>query len=117
MKIPPKKEISFQAKKSKVKTLKKKTLKRKIFHKLSFPKIGYASWYNFIPGNYCASRYYKKGTKLLVENLYNGKKILVVVNDYGPFVKKRIIDLERSAFQKLAPLSQGVIKVKVRKID
>jgi len=40
-----------------------------------------------------------------------------VVNDYGPFVKRRIIDLEKSAFQKLAPLSQGVIKVKVRKVD
>ena len=52
----------------------------------------------------------------MVENLYNGKKIFVIVNDYGPFVKGRIIDLERTAFRKLAPLSRGVIKVRVKKV-
>lgn len=78
-------------------------------------QMGVASWYSYIPGNFAASTTYKKGTKLLVTNLANSKKVLVTVNDYGPF-NGPVIDLERNAFLKLAPLWKGVIRVKVEKV-
>jgi len=78
-------------------------------------QIGLASWYSFIPGNFCASTTFKKGTKLRVTNLANGREVIVTVNDSGPFTNK-IIDLEKTAFAKLAPLSKGVIKVRVEKV-
>ena len=53
------------------------------------------------------------GTRLKVENLGNGKTVVVKVNDRGPFVEDRVVDLSRSAFEKIAPLKVGVIKVKI----
>jgi rare lipoprotein A len=41
------------------------------------------------------------GTMLLVTNLENGKSVKVKVNDRGPFIKGRIIDLSRSSFAKI----------------
>ena len=79
-------------------------------------QIGGASWYSYRPGNFCASTTFKKGTNLLVTNLENGKSVIVKVNDAGPFVPQRVIDLEKNAFAKLAPLSRGVIKVRVEKL-
>jgi len=78
-------------------------------------QTGIASWYNYIPGDFCASPSYREGTKLLVTNLDNGKKVIVTVNDYGPF-NGPIIDLEQNAFLKLASLWEGVIRVKIEKI-
>jgi hypothetical protein len=78
-------------------------------------QTGSASWYNFISGDFCASTAFKKGTRLLVTNLENSRQVVVTVNDYGPFTSK-IIDLEKTAFSKLAPLSKGVIKVKVEEL-
>jgi rare lipoprotein A len=47
-----------------------------------------------------------------VTNLANGKSIQVVINDRGPF-GGRIIDLCDEAFAALAPLSTGVIDVRL----
>lgn len=76
---------------------------------------GEASWYRYISGDFCASTTFKKGTKLRVINLENGRSVVVTVNDYGPFSSK-IIDLEKTAFSKLAPLSKGVIRVRVEEL-
>jgi rare lipoprotein A len=54
------------------------------------------------------------GTKVKVTNLDNGKTIKVRVNDRGPFISGRIIDLTRSAAKKLDMLAAGVAKVKIR---
>jgi len=95
---------------------KPKSIPRPIkFVKTGEIQTGLATWYSYIPGNFCASTTYRKGTKLLVTNLKNGKKVIVTVNDYGPF-NGPIIDLERNAFLKLSPLLKGVIRVKVEKI-
>ena len=56
------------------------------------------------------------GTKVLVTNVKNGKSVEVKINDRGPFVKGRIIDLTRSAFSKIGDLASGVIEVKIRAI-
>ena len=48
-----------------------------------------------------------------VTNLENGKSIKVKVNDRGPFVNNRIIDLSEKAGIKLGMKEKGVVKVKV----
>ncbi|MCK5070382.1 MAG: septal ring lytic transglycosylase RlpA family protein [Desulfocapsa sp.] len=57
------------------------------------------------------------GTMLLVTNLENGKSIKVKVNDRGPFIKGRIIDLSRSSFAKIGDTRQGILSVKIETIE
>ena len=54
------------------------------------------------------------GTKVKVTNLANGKTVKVKVNDRGPFVTGRIIDLTRAAASKLDMVNAGVTRVKIR---
>lgn len=77
---------------------------------------GLASWYRFKSGNFAASTMHPRGTKLLVTNLFNGKRVTVTVNDFGPTIPGRIIDLDAVAFAALAPLGSGVIPVRVEQI-
>jgi rare lipoprotein A len=49
-----------------------------------------------------------------VTNLENGRRLVVRINDRGPFVDSRIIDLSREAASELGMLSQGVGRVRVR---
>ena len=57
------------------------------------------------------------GTMVKVTNLANGKSVIVRVNDRGPFVKNRIIDVSRRAAHELDFIRQGVTKVKIEIID
>ena len=54
------------------------------------------------------------GTKVIVRNMRNGKTVEVRINDRGPFVKGRIIDLSRAAFSRIASLDDGLAKVEIR---
>jgi rare lipoprotein A len=54
------------------------------------------------------------GTKVLVKNLKNGKSVTVRINDRGPFVKGRIIDLTRAAYSRIASLNKGLARVEIR---
>ncbi len=88
---------------------------------------GHASWYGgFFHGRLTANgeRYdigkltaaHKKlpfGTRVLVTNLKNKKSVVVKINDRGPFVGERIIDLSPAAFQRIGHLGQGVMQVKL----
>ncbi|MDO5089648.1 MAG: septal ring lytic transglycosylase RlpA family protein [Leptotrichiaceae bacterium] len=56
------------------------------------------------------------GTTVKVTNLDNGKSVVAVVNDRGPYIKNRIIDLSKEAFKKIADLDKGVIPVKVETV-
>jgi rare lipoprotein A len=49
-----------------------------------------------------------------VTNLANGRTVVVRVNDRGPFVDGRVIDLSRAAAKELGFLSTGVTRVRVR---
>ncbi|MDQ1153634.1 septal ring lytic transglycosylase RlpA family protein [Brevundimonas sp. SORGH_AS_0993] len=49
-----------------------------------------------------------------VTNLENGRRLVVRINDRGPFVDSRIIDLSREAAKELDLLSRGVGRVRVR---
>lgn len=53
------------------------------------------------------------GTEVKVTNLSNNKSVTVRVNDRGPFVKGRIIDLSKSAAQKLNFIRQGTADVRL----
>jgi rare lipoprotein A len=69
----------------------------------------------------CASWFYPFGTRLKVSSVDTGRSVVCVVTDRGPskkLVKKgRVIDLSVATFAKLAPLSKGVIKVKIEKVS
>lgn len=77
---------------------------------------GQASFYRYGDKLTCASTRFPKGTPLRVINNQNKKQVIVTVNDYGPFVPGRIIDLNVPAFQEIAPLGAGVINVTIEQI-
>ncbi len=56
------------------------------------------------------------GTLLEVTNLENGRKVVVRVNDRGPFVPNREIDVSKRAAEDLDMLRSGVAKVSIRKV-
>jgi peptidoglycan lytic transglycosylase len=57
------------------------------------------------------------GSKVIVKNLNNGKSVTVKINDRGPFVKGRIIDLTQVAFSQIASLDKGVAKVEISVVN
>ena len=66
----------------------------------------------------CASWNYPFGTWLKVTNLANAKSIIVRVNDRGPARRLgRAIDLTKAAFLKIANTKQGLILVKIEKLQ
>ncbi|WP_320173078.1 septal ring lytic transglycosylase RlpA family protein [Maridesulfovibrio sp.] len=58
-----------------------------------------------------AHNYLPLGVKVNVTNLSNQKKVAVIINDRGPFVPDRIIDLSRAAAQQLGFIDAGKAKV------
>lgn len=94
---------------------------------LNYHKIGIASYYGgkfngrktangeiFSENNFTAAhKTLAFGTYLLVTNLKNNRKIIVRVNDRGPFSKSRILDVSKIAARSLGMLHSGVTKVKV----
>ncbi|MBN8578956.1 MAG: septal ring lytic transglycosylase RlpA family protein [Cytophagales bacterium] len=57
------------------------------------------------------------GTKVRVTNLANNESVEVVINDRGPYVDGRIIDLSKSAAEKLGFVNQGLAEVKLEVVD
>lgn len=53
------------------------------------------------------------GTRIKVSRLDNGRAVVVRINDRGPFVKNRIIDLSYAAAKKIGLVGTGVAKVKL----
>jgi len=53
------------------------------------------------------------GTRVRVTNLDNGRSVVVRVNDRGPFVSGRVIDLSPAAAKQLDMLRAGVARVKL----
>lgn len=51
------------------------------------------------------------GTKLKVTNMHNGSSVVVRVNDRGPFIRGRVLDLSRGAASSLNMISRGTAKV------
>ena len=57
------------------------------------------------------------GTRVLVTNLKNRKRVVVKINDRGPFVQGRIIDLSYGAAKKIGMLADGVVKVRIEVVN
>ena len=53
------------------------------------------------------------GTRVLVTHVRSGKSVIVRINDRGPFVKGRIIDLSLAAAEVLGMTASGVATVKI----
>jgi rare lipoprotein A len=57
------------------------------------------------------------GTRVLVTNVKNDRSVEVRINDRGPFVRGRILDLSYAAAQELGSLSDGAFRVKLRVLE
>lgn len=57
------------------------------------------------------------GTRLRITNMRNGKSVVVRVNDRGPFVEGRGIDLSRAAAELLGMIRRGVVRVTIQELD
>lgn len=59
------------------------------------------------------------GTLVKVTNLQNGRSIVVRITDRGPArrLHERVIDLTRGSFEQIAPLTQGLIPVRVDRLS
>lgn len=64
-------------------------------------------------GDTAAHKTLPMGTMLLVTNLENNKNIVVRVNDRGPFVKNRIIDLTYNGAKSLGMINNGTARVEI----
>jgi rare lipoprotein A len=108
----------------------------KVFGKTYYPRLvsigdtfsGVASWYgpNFhnkktsngeiynMHGLTAASKTLPMNTMVEVINLENRKKVIVRINDRGPFVKQRIIDLSNKAAKIVDMTKKGTAKVRIK---
>lgn len=93
------------------------------------PKVqtGRASWYG--PGFHgrktangevfnmnsmtAAHRSLKLGTRILVENVENGQSAILRVNDRGPYVGQRVLDVSKAAAHTLGFHNDGLAQVKI----
>jgi rare lipoprotein A len=91
-------------------------------------QCGKASWYALTSrtasgermnpaGLSAAHRSLPFGTRVKVENLRNGKSVVVRINDRGPFVRNRVIDVSKGAAQQLGFIKAGVTNVRVTVLD
>lgn len=64
-----------------------------------------------------AHRFLPFGTVVEVTNMSNNRSVRLHINDRGPFVKNRILDLSYAAARKLGMIGSGVADVKIRIIQ
>jgi rare lipoprotein A len=96
----------------------------------AYEAIGYASWYGSESGNRTANgEQFRSGwitaahttlplpTYVEVTALDTGRRIIVRVNDRGPFARGRVIDLSRGAAEELGMKAQGHAAVRVRRVE
>ena len=68
-------------------------------------------------GMTAASRTLPLGTRARVINLRNGRSVVVRINDRGPYVRGRGIDLSRRAAERLGIARRGIARVRVERLD
>jgi len=92
------------------------------------PSCGRASWYALTSQTASGERMdpskltaahprLRFGTKVEVVNARNGKTVVVRINDRGPFIKGRIIDVSKAAAGQLGMIKSGVAKVCYRVVS
>lgn len=96
----------------------------------TYDMLGYASWYGPESGSQTANgeRFRPDAVTganttlplpsyVEVTDLETGRRIIVRINDRGPFVRGRIIDLSRGAAEQLGTRRRGVVPVRVRVVQ
>lgn len=95
-----------------------------------YDRTGMASWYGItfhgrttangqrynMYAATAAHRSLRFGTKVRVTNLANGRSTVLTINDRGPFVKGRIIDVSWAAARELGFLESGVARVRIQEV-
>ena len=97
-------------------------------HEAAASQCGKASWYKM--GSMTASgermntnilaaahRTLPFGTRVRVDNLSNGRSVIVRINDRGPFSGGRIIDVTRVAAMQLGMIDSGVARVRLTALN
>ncbi len=98
---------------------------------LQYDKIGYVSFYGkkFHGRKTASGEIFNKhdltaahrtlpfGTRVEVTHLRSGRKIVVRINDRGPFHKNRILDISRASAEQLGIVNKGVARARVRVVD
>ncbi|MEL5848368.1 MAG: septal ring lytic transglycosylase RlpA family protein [Candidatus Igneacidithiobacillus chanchocoensis] len=96
-----------------------------------YDREGTASWYDIASSSHvtamgtafhdnrltAASRVLPLPTCVRVTNLQNGRSILVLVNDRGPFVAGRIMDLSMGSARALGIVNQGTAQVRIQTVE
>lgn len=94
---------------------------------VKYPQEGIASWYGKeyhgrttasgerydMMAMTAAHRTLPFGTRVRVTNLENGRQVTVRINDRGPFIRGRIIDLSYAAARRINMIRQGLVRVRV----
>lgn len=57
------------------------------------------------------------GTRLRVTHVANQRHVVVVVNDRGPFIRGRDLDLSYGAARELAMVEEGVARVRIERLN
>ena len=94
----------------------------------SASQCGQASWYSSgtktangekMNANALAAahRFLPFGAHVRVDNLANGRSVVVRINDRGPFIRGRVIDLTRGAAAAIGMISSGTASVKITVLD
>ncbi len=123
---PPQKAKSYKTKRPKPYKIGRKWY-QPLSHARNFKQKGIASWYGAdfhgkktangeVYDMYAVTAAHKTlplGTYVRVHNLENGKKIDVRINDRGPFVRGRIIDLSYTVAKELGVVEKGTARVKI----
>ena len=89
---------------------------------------GLASFYSYDPHTASGEKFDKHeltaahrtlpfGTRLRVTDVATGRSVTVRVNDRGPFVRGRVVDVSASAAETLGLTAKGVAKVKLDVVD
>ena len=92
-----------------------------------YDEVGYATWYGnemaggrtasgsvFDPKGFTAAhRTLPFGTRVRVDNLANGRSVVVRINDRGPFIRGRVIDVTHAAALQLGMVGTGVASVRL----
>lgn len=92
-----------------------------------YDEVGLASWYGRdfhgkktangqrydMYGVSAAHKILPLGTKVRVTNLENNRSVVLIINDRGPFVNGRTIDLSYGAAKQLGSVERGVVKVRI----
>jgi rare lipoprotein A len=94
-------------------------------------QVGQASWYGqefggrrtasgeeFDPEDLTgAHRTLPLGSRVRVTNLHNGRSVTVTINDRGPYLRRRAIDLSYGAARALGMLHRGIAQVRIELVE